>query len=1135
MTFYGDNSSTLNTIAVSAPTAGGTALTTTVYDAYGAQLRSVLHNASSGGHIISNATRYDALGRPVRTLATFPSASPFFDITSAANAISFYGDDAPWSMVSYTPDGTSRKASITAPSEILQDHPATTVYTHNTATAGLYQCILYRFDGATLRHAGYWPEASLDVSKTTDPDGRVSLTFTDWQGNVVLTRRVLDSSTVADTYTIADLWGNPLMIISPEGSTRLTRNGASWAVSDKTIADYAYIYTYDNHRRLKSMKLPGCEPSEYSYDRAGRPAFTSDGNLRAASRMRFTLYDKASRPVLTGTCAASSSLIATAAKRLMLATFDPNATGLGGTGYSTSIPLKDVTVLTADYYDDYRHLTLPAFNGISSRLGTTTAVPSLLTGHLSAVVGNEGEEVRQYIASASAYDPEDRPVTTVTLHQKEGVITVSTSTYAIDGNVTESSTQFTDGNSDHTLDYSYYYDTVGRPVSVRLSYDGQPWKDLQTDTYDAIGRLATHTVDDYPLVNTYSIHGLESSASPMLRQTLLRHEGSFPRYDGKISEINDDFYTGFKLSEKFEFDNLNRLTAATIKRGGYNFSTTYQYDLNTNITSLSRFEMAYRAVKEVDILNYTLDGNRPVKIDEPKEDLGNTRANSYTFNDGADLDVEYTYDANGNMTSDANTGITSIEWSEINRVSNVHFSNNANISYHYSGDGNRLSERRNEIRYIENPTIPKYEPTISLQGVGVGGTIALPQISSSTREWFGAFEYRDGQLDRISVPGGYLAPDGKMHIMVTDFQGNVRGILSKSDDFKPDGIKYPDGTSSSINPVLGNNICGFVLEQFTDYYPYGLPISTSDGIEANRRLFSGNELETFGAWNTYDFNARLQNPAFASFTSPDPLAGIVTTADDASFLFSASQGLKIDPSVSPYSYCVGDPVNLSDQSGLSPVYSLTGEFLGCTKEGFTGDVLVYQGTEIIDFSEMTAKEVVDRKDGSFDLLEYAWWDVTPDAFTKICTHIASQFEGSWIYDLKFSMETIKDSRIFYKASPDGQFSWQANQTANIIYGNMEFISRRTYEPTVENIASSIIYHEWYGHIKKKVGDQYNSHRWAYKSVINSPLWKKTTGKYKNTMLYLLWDKTKEETKRTQVDRPYRRLYNKWVTNFKREP
>ena len=89
--------------------------------------------------------------------------------------------------------------------------------------------------------------------------------------------------------------------------------------------------------------------------------------------------------------------------------------------------------------------------------------------------------------------------------------------------------------------------------------------------------------------------------------------------------------------------------------------------------------------------------------------------------------------------------------------------------------------------------------------------------------------------------------------------------------------------------------------QLTDYYPYGMPhasiSSEAAGAEVNRRKFGGKELMSDHGYNSYDFAARHQNPAFPHFTTPDPLA----------------EKFK---HLSPHLFCAGDPINLIDPTGM---------------------------------------------------------------------------------------------------------------------------------------------------------------------------------------------------------------------------
>ena len=99
-----------------------------------------------------------------------------------------------------------------------------------------------------------------------------------------------------------------------------------------------------------------------------------------------------------------------------------------------------------------------------------------------------------------------------------------------------------------------------------------------------------------------------------------------------------------------------RRTKTNMKVDGKARPTGYTYDLNSNITALNRrgYNPSYVA-ELIDDLVYQYDGNRVKKITEKAPVVISEK--TMNFIDGADEDVEYTYDRNGNMTGDANKGL----------------------------------------------------------------------------------------------------------------------------------------------------------------------------------------------------------------------------------------------------------------------------------------------------------------------------------------------------------------------------------------------------------------------------------------------------------------------------------------------
>jgi len=294
-----------------------------------------------------------------------------------------------------------------------------------------------------------------------------------------------------------------------------------------------------------------------------------------------------------------------------------------------------------------------------------------------------------------------------------------------------------------------------------------------------------------------------------------------------------------------------------------------------------------------------------------------------------------------------------------------------------------------------------------------------------------------------------------------------------------------------------------VIIQENHYYPFGMQIA---GLELdldskNRYKFNGKELQDDHDLDWHDYGARMYDAQIGRWHVVDPMA------DERNWL-------------SPYNYVQNNPMMRVDPTGAldEPVYDSNGRYRGDTKEGFTGEVIIYDGKE--DFSKISKGELLSKK-GAYTY-DNQRESLSGDAKSNIWTHIASQLEGQQIYDENFSMSSLSDGKISFSSTDPGW--WNARIKSKTITGTDNY----SYETTVENIQSSIVVHEWYSHIQKGNSDRLDSHRLAYKNVINyKSLWNNTTDAYKRFNVRMLQYYTKTETGRTNVDPPYLNLYNKY--------
>ena len=143
------------------------------------------------------------------------------------------------------------------------------------------------------------------------------------------------------------------------------------------------------------------------------------------------------------------------------------------------------------------------------------------------------------------------------------------------------------------------------------------------------------------------------------------------KFNGSIASVNDKLSDGLSMTSWYTYDKAGRLTKANMKVGGTPRCVDYTYDLNGNITSLVRDgDDGIDPIAWIDNLTYTYDGNKVRKITDTNGDVISER--TMDFPDLADLDVEYAYDRNGNMTWDANRGVH-MQWDANNRLSCAYY------------------------------------------------------------------------------------------------------------------------------------------------------------------------------------------------------------------------------------------------------------------------------------------------------------------------------------------------------------------------------------------------------------------------------------------------------------------------------
>ena len=334
-------------------------------------------------------------------------------------------------------------------------------------------------------------------------------------------------------------------------------------------------------------------------------------------------------------------------------------------------------------------------------------------------------------------------------------------------------------------------------------------------------------------------------SSPLFCQRLFYGEpsdGGQPRYGGGVSAMDWQAAGDSVRSYHYQYDGLGRLTSADYREGGLpsdRYGTEYSYDLMGNILTLSRSGKVYDEIYGVtDDLTYQYDGNRLIRVTNHAADTPAYKDAMY-YVDGADLDTERTYDANGNMTSNADSRISRISYDALNMPCRIDYIDGSHIDYTYAADS--VKQR---IDYYLNPY------TSSLPDDDFGTACDSSLLVHTWREYAGNCVYVCDTLSMILIDGGYITFDYTTHqpiyhYYLKDYLGNNRITVSLADGR---------------------------IEEVNHYYPFGGLMGDSRNATTQPYKYIGKELDRTHGLDWYDHGARHYDPVTGRWNVMDALA-----------------------------------------------------------------------------------------------------------------------------------------------------------------------------------------------------------------------------------------------------------------------
>src|SRR5690554_2196292 len=371
------------------------------------------------------------------------------------------------------------------------------------------------------------------------------------------------------------------------------------------------------------------------------------------------------------------------------------------------------------------------------------------------------------------------------------------------------------------MEDTFTYDHMGRPLTHTQKINNQPEELIARNHYDALGQLIHKEVGGgvngpglQNIAYQYNVRGwLKNINDPddlgadlfgfEINYNTPRH-GATPLFNGNISETAWKTASDHSLRwYQYDYDALSRLTQATAWSSHYHLNQV-SYDKNGNIATLSRQGAINASASNfgaMDILSYTYppQSNQLQSVSDAGSAL-------YGFKTASSLATQYTYDSNGNLTSDAHKGITSIDYNHLNLPTRITFDNSPGqrISYTYDATGAKLSK----------------------------------QVPGKTTQYSGNFIYENlggtMELQFFAHPEGYVSHDNGQFHYVYQYRDHLGNIRLSYTDANQNGAIEPDPE----------------IIQEKNYYPFGLTHrgynqnGSSLGSDAARRYgFGGKELQ----------------------------------------------------------------------------------------------------------------------------------------------------------------------------------------------------------------------------------------------------------------------------------------------------
>jgi RHS repeat-associated protein len=847
-------------------------------DGYQRPLQTVNYAATPlGRDIISGVGTLDVIGRADKSYLPVPSVSAsgqyYTNVETAAQG--FYNDSKPYSKIAeYEASPMSRVLKSFGPGEAFQNITSQgTQQNFEVAGAGIRKYVIT--DENTITGTSTYSNGQLIRTWAKDEDGNESIEYRGSKSGRLIQKQQKSktSSELLITAYVYDFMGRLRFVITPK------LYNAATTITVSSHSEGLYIFHYDDRSRLVETRKPGSAAEYTVFNELGQAVMTQNGRDRETNTWLWVKYDGHGRTVMNGTLTSSLTREQIQSHFDWYSApehfEEPSTAGGAILGYTnrsfpTELSITESNVKAVNYYDGYAWVNDVSLSfqlyenhrwNYSDGLPTGSMVRRLDTG--------------AWMKTVLYYDDQNRLIQSQTKN-RFGSVNRTDIVMDFEGKISENRTIYRrPGHADLTVSTLYAYDDGGRQTSVKHKVNGTETS-LAKYGYDEIGRLVRKylgvadgediIIENSPQPNgdqdiafryvelqpgtisaengtylaaiapgplqtidySYTIRGqlrginlnasgdIDLSGGKVFGLKLDHHETG-QTYNGKLNKQTWKSRSQELRSFTYGYDSFDRIGSATYSGvGAEDYGMPgIDYDANGNLAAFNRKGLASAGNwQSIDILSYNYQNAVSNKLSYIV-DYGNPNVG---FKDNGGFGSDYTYYPDGSLKSDANKGITLIEYNYLSLPEKIHFGSSKRIENNYDAEGVKLEQRL------------------------INGGI------THTTEYIGDLIYVNGVLQTIQHDEGRVKVEGSQNryqFFISDHLGSTRIIIERVSD------------TAALVQELHYGIWGEKLEGI--------------GVDGDWNfLFQAKEYIDFEGYNTYDFHARQYDPWTGRFNSIDP-------------------------------------------------------------------------------------------------------------------------------------------------------------------------------------------------------------------------------------------------------------------------